>query len=119
MKSQFSEAADSEAESALLRHKLSVIEQARTSRYINFEQYLGVPTVGVNAMPTDVLGMMRHRLAKWCTHCRADTHNDEECWSTRAIPTDHLEVFAARWFRRQMPPYARSALALALNPLLK
>lgn len=23
--------------------------------------------------------------AKWCAHCRKDTHSDNECWSTRAI----------------------------------
>lgn len=22
---------------------------------------------------------------KWCEHCRKDTHNDAECWSTRVV----------------------------------
>ncbi len=25
-------------------------------------------------------------VSKWCTYCRKDTHNDNECWCTRAAP---------------------------------
>lgn len=28
---------------------------------------------------------MTQTLIKWCEHCRKNTHNDAECWSTRAM----------------------------------
>lgn len=27
---------------------------------------------------------VNHR--KWCSYCRKDDHNDNECWCTRAVP---------------------------------
>lgn len=43
---------------------------------------------------------------KWCTYCRADTHNDAECWCTR--PADwHPGQFVpidAGWIRKEFAP---------------
>jgi hypothetical protein len=32
--------------------------------------------------------------AKWCSHCKTDSHDDAECWSTRIVPDAPQEPVA-------------------------
>lgn len=53
-------------------------------------------------------------IPKWCKHCQKDTHDDAECWSTRAVPAQPFIGFPPP-VRDPAPEWLPSAILAAVK----